>query len=63
VTAPKHLLTLWNPSYAADPLDEHLRILLGWAERFRTGDAEYEEVYVWCGLRVPHPRHSPHRRG
>jgi hypothetical protein len=22
---PHHLLTLWNPSYAADAMDEHLR--------------------------------------
>lgn len=26
--ATTHLLTVWNPSYADDPLDEHLRILL-----------------------------------
>ena len=24
---PHHLLTLWNPSYAADAMDEHLRRL------------------------------------
>jgi DNA mismatch endonuclease, patch repair protein len=32
------LLTVWNPSYAADPLDEHLRILLDWADRYRNGE-------------------------
>jgi hypothetical protein len=43
----RHLLTVWNPSYAADPLDDHLRILLRWAELYRKGDCDYEEVYVW----------------
>lgn len=23
---PRHLLTLWNPAYAADALDEHVRL-------------------------------------
>jgi hypothetical protein len=45
--APRHLLTVWNPSYADDPLDEHLRILLDWAERYRQGDCDVEDVYVW----------------
>lgn len=45
--ATRHLLTVWNPSYADDPLDEHLRILLDWANRYRLGDAGYEDVYVW----------------
>jgi hypothetical protein len=30
-----HLLTLWNPSYAADAMDEHLSVLLDWAGRWR----------------------------
>ena len=44
---PHHLLTLWNPSYAADPLDEHLRILLDWADRYSNGSADYQDIYVW----------------
>lgn len=48
---PSHLLTVWNPSYAEDALDAHLRILLRWAERSRdvadlTGA---DDVYVWWG--------------
>lgn len=51
---PRHLLTVWNPSYATDPLDEHLRILLHWAEQYRTGECGYEDVYVWWAkLRSP----------
>jgi hypothetical protein len=29
-----HLLTLWNPSYTADGMDEHLAVLLDWAGRW-----------------------------
>jgi hypothetical protein len=43
-----HLLTVWNPAYAHDPLDAHLRVLLQWAERARTGQADGDDdVYVW----------------
>ncbi len=47
---PRHLLTVWNPSYAEDALDAHLRVLLRWAERSRDpADAATpeEDVYVW----------------
>lgn len=44
---PHHLLTVWNPAYADDPLEQHLRILLEWAERWRRGECDDTEVYVW----------------
>jgi hypothetical protein len=47
MTPSRHLLTVWNPSYADDPLDAHLRILLDWAERRQAGTAPEDEVYVW----------------
>ncbi len=58
----KHLLTVWNPSYAADAMDEHLRVLLDWAERARRGRAQDEDVYVWWGkVRSPNRRQPlPH---
>ena len=50
----RHLVTVWNPSYAADAMDEHLRILLEWSARARTGAAEADDVYVWWArLRSP----------
>lgn len=54
----RHLLTLWNPSYASDAMDEHLRVLLDWAGRFRRGEVDEDEVYVWWG-RI----RSPNRKG
>jgi hypothetical protein len=47
MTTPRHLLTVWNPSYADDALDAHLRILLDWAERMQAGSAPEDDVYVW----------------
>jgi hypothetical protein len=45
---PHHLLTVWNPAYADNALDAHLRVLLRWADRARAGAADPEhDVYVW----------------
>jgi hypothetical protein len=44
---PRHLVAVWNPSYAADAMDEHLRILIDWFEQWRSGKAEWDDVYVW----------------
>jgi len=55
---PLHLLGVWNPSYADDPLDAHVRLLLDWLDAARQSEAPTDAVYVWWGrLR------SPHRRG
>jgi hypothetical protein len=52
---PQHLLTVWNPSYASDAMDDHLRLLIEWADRCRRGEAEAEDVYVWWAkLRSAH---------
>jgi len=47
----RHLLTVWNPAYADDALDAHLRVLLRWAERSRDprDPADEDHVYVWWG--------------
>lgn len=54
-----HLVTVWNPSYAADALDAHLRLLLDWAERWRKGEAERDDVYVWWGKLRSSSRNRP----
>ncbi|MDT8437228.1 MAG: hypothetical protein RRA92_10795 [Gemmatimonadota bacterium] len=51
---PRHLLSVWNPSYADDAMDRHLEVLLGWARAAERGRAEPDEVYVWWAkLRSP----------
>lgn len=62
--SPQHLVTVWNPSYADDAMDAHLRVLLHWAEHARARDGGGEEAYVWWAKvrspnrqqPLPHPR-------
>jgi hypothetical protein len=45
-----HLLALWNPSYADDPLEAHLAVLLDRVRQWRAGAIPDEDVAVWWGL-------------
>ena len=45
----KHLVSVWNPSYEADAMEQHLSVLLANAARFRKGEGDEEDVYVWWG--------------
>ena len=45
----RHLLGVWNPSYAADAMDDHLRLLLANIDAHRAGTIPEEEVYVFWG--------------
>jgi hypothetical protein len=58
----RHLLTVWNPSYSEDALDQHLQVLLEWARRHRNGEVEEDDVYVWWAkIRSPNRRQElPH---
>ena len=50
MTAPvRHLVAVWNPSYAVDAMDAHLRVLRAWSQRFDDGKATDEQLYVWWG--------------
>ena len=44
MSAPRHLVAVWNPAYATDAMDAHLATLLEWAAK---GDPD--ETYVWWG--------------
>lgn len=47
---PRHLLTVWNPSYDADALQQHLEVLLRRMVALRAGAIEdADDVYVWWG--------------
>ena len=55
----RHLLSVWNPSYADDAMDRHLEVLLRWAAARHEGRADDDEVYVWWAkLRSPN-RQAP----
>lgn len=59
----RHLVSVWNPSYAADAMDAHLDVLLSWAERQGQGGVKAEDVYVWWAkVRSPNRQQPlPHR--
>ena len=60
MTAPlRHLVTVWNPSYAESAMDEHLRVLRGWARRFADEKLDEDEVYVWWGKVKSSNRQQP----
>ncbi len=51
---PRHLLSLWNPTYSNVAMDVHLRVLLEWAGLNQQGEADPSDVYVWWArLRSP----------
>ena len=56
---PRHLVTVWNPSYARDAMDEHLRVLREWGRRFAEGSADEDDVYVWWGKVKSSNRQQP----
>jgi hypothetical protein len=49
MTANRHLVAVWNPSYAVDAMDAHLRVLRAWSQRHDDGKATDEQLYVWWG--------------
>jgi hypothetical protein len=56
--AEHHLVTVWNPSYAADAMEQHLGLLLGLAAGYEKGTVSDEKLYVWWGK-----VRSPNRQG
>ena len=48
-TPHRHLVGVWNPSYEADAMDAHVRILLDAARERREGKRDDDDVYVWWG--------------
>ncbi len=45
----RHLLTVWNPAYAADAFEAHVRLLLEWDAKYAAGSVADDDVYVWWG--------------
>ena len=46
MTSPRHLVTVWNPSYADDAMEQHLAVLL---HRARNPSLSPNDRYVWWG--------------
>ncbi|MDZ7630135.1 MAG: hypothetical protein U5K74_01950 [Gemmatimonadaceae bacterium] len=58
-SAARHLVAVWNPTYATDALDAHLRVLLDWDARHRDGSAQADDVFVWWGKVKSAQRQQP----
>jgi hypothetical protein len=57
----RHLLTVWNPSYAESIMDSHLEVLLGLAEKREREEMSPEELYVWWAkIRSPNRQQPLH---
>ena len=59
----RHLLTLWNPSYADEAMEQHLAVLLDRARRTAGGERSTDDRYVWWGkVRSQHRlQRAPHQ--
>lgn len=59
-TAPaKHLVGVWNPSYAADAMDATVACLLARMRDLRQGRIDDEDVYIWWGKVKSSNRQAP----
>lgn len=56
---PKHLLSVWNPSYEADALQLHLEVLLRRIADFREEKSDADDAYVWWGKVRSSNRQAP----
>jgi hypothetical protein len=55
----QHLVTVWNPRYAADAMEAHLRLLLEWDAKATSAGDGLEDVYVWWGKVRSSQRQQP----
>lgn len=58
---PRHLLTVWNPSYQVDALEAHAGLLRSHAQ-LAEGSRNLDELYVWWGQVRSQNRLTPWKR-
>ena len=49
VAEERHFVSVWNPSYADDAMEQHLEVLLSLAKRDDEGKLGDDDIYVWWG--------------
>lgn len=49
MSLPRHLVSVWNPAYAANAMEAHLAVLLHRVSEWRGGRGSEGDVYVWWG--------------
>ena len=46
---PRHLVTVWNPSYTSNAMEAHLGVLLDRIRDWREDRGDEDDIYVWWG--------------
>lgn len=60
MSADRHLVAVWNPSYASDAMHEHLALLLKLIGDYRAGKLkDANDVFVWWGKIRSENRQKP----
>ena len=49
MSGQRHLVDVWNPSYASNAMEAHLAILLATVDRYDRQEVEEDQIYVWWG--------------
>src|SRR5690242_12031528 len=57
--ATRHLVGVWNPSYAADAMSSTVALLLRRARAHRHGELGEDDIYVWWGKVKSSNRQAP----
>jgi len=55
----RHLVTVWNPSYAVNAMEQHLAVLLDLADRYERDALSDDALYVWWGKVRSSNRQTP----
>lgn len=48
-SAERHFVSVWNPSYADDAMEQHLDLLLALAREYDTRNVGEDDLYIWWG--------------
>jgi hypothetical protein len=59
MTASRHLVGVWNPSYAADAMSSTVALLLRRVRAYRQQELDEDDVYVWWGKIKSSNRQAP----
>ena len=57
--AVRHFVSVWNPSYADDAMEQHLGLLLSLAARRRANEIAEDGCYIWWGKVRSENRQTP----